>query len=254
MRDGFRSRVLRGELLSGTFLNLGSSLTAEIAGCVGFDWVLLDLEHGAGDRQQLLHQLQALSSTPAAPVVRVGWNDMVTIKRVLDLDPAGIMVPMVGSQSEAQGVAAAMRYPPQGVRGVATFHRAARFGQDFDEYFRQANQQLVTVVQIETAQAVSQVEAIAAVEGVDVLFVGPMDLSANLGVPKQFDHPDFLAALRTVVAAAKRYGKAAGILAASADQLERLVNDGFTFLACGSDGAAVTSGLQHIAEAFEKFR
>ena len=161
---------------------------------------------------------------------------------------------MVSSPSEAEEAVAFMCYPPQGLRGVALFHRAAGFGQHFDEHFKESNEQLVTVVQIETPMAVNQIDAIAAVQGVDVLFVGPLDLSVNLGIPKQFDHPEFIEALHTVVNAAKRHGKAAGIMASSADHLETFINLGFTFLACGSDGGAVSCGLKKIADTFNQYR
>ncbi|MCA9442256.1 MAG: 2-dehydro-3-deoxyglucarate aldolase, partial [Candidatus Omnitrophica bacterium] len=130
-----RERVLQGELFSGTFLNLGSSLTAEIAGQAGFDYVLIDLEHGSGDHDSLLAQLQVVDSTPAAAIVRVAWNDPVRIKRVLDLGPSGIMVPMVNAAEEAQRAVSAMKYPPVGIRGVAASNRACRFGPGFDDYF-----------------------------------------------------------------------------------------------------------------------
>src|ERR1035441_10314791 len=119
-----RHKVLSGELMAGTFLNLGSSLTAEVAGQAGFDWVLIDLEHGGGGRQELLLQLQALESTPAGTLVRIAWNDLGMFKRVLDLGVSGIMVPYVQSAAEAERAVAAMRYPPAGVRGIAAMNRA----------------------------------------------------------------------------------------------------------------------------------
>ena len=249
-----RTQALARELLAGTFLNLGSSLTAEIAGRCGFDWLLIDLEHGAGDQQNLLAQLQAVEGTRAAPVVRVGWNDATTIKRILDLGPSGIMVPYVNTAEEAARAVAAMQYPPQGVRGVAKFNRACGFTEDFEEYFQKANENLLTVVQIETAEAVANAEAIAAGDGVDVLFVGPLDLSVNLGIPSQFEHPEFVRSMQKVAAACAGAGKAAGTLASGPEQLEQLVDAGFTFIACGSDGGAVTAGLKNIAAAFNGLR
>jgi 4-hydroxy-2-oxoheptanedioate aldolase len=244
-----RRRVLAGEVLAGTFLNLGSSLTAEIAGHAGFDWLLLDLEHGAGDRQELLAQLQAIESTPAAPLVRVGWNDPVTIKRVLDLGPSGVMVPLVKSAQEASLAASAVLYPPRGIRGVAASHRAALFGARFEEYFARASDELVLAVQVESVEAVANATAIAAVGRVDVLFLGPLDLSVSMGRPRDFDHPEFRSAAAQVVAAARQAGKAAGVLATSVPLAERYLAEGFTFVACGSDGAAVSQGLRDYARA-----
>jgi len=249
-----RERVLNGELMGGTFINLGSSLTAEIAGQAGLDWLLIDLEHGAGDRHELLFQLQAIESTPTAPIVRVAWNDPVQFKRALDLGPSGIMVPYVQSAEGARRAVAAMRYPPAGVRGVASMHRACGFGSDFDEYFRRADSQLLTVVQIETAAAVDHVDEIAAVDGVDVLFVGPMDLSISLGIARQWDHPVFSSAVNKVVSACRKAGKAAGTLVQSEDQIERSVSVGFSFLALSSDGAMVVQGMRGAVAAFRKQR
>jgi 4-hydroxy-2-oxoheptanedioate aldolase len=249
-----RERVLSGELMGGTFLNLGSSLTAEIAGQAGFDWLLIDLEHGAGDRHELLFQLQAIESTPAAPIVRIAWNDPVRIKRTLDLGPSGIMVPYVQSAEEARAAVAAMRYPPAGVRGVASMHRACGFGSSFDEYLRSADSQLLTVVQIETSAAIDHADEIAAVDGVDVLFVGPMDLSFSLGMPRQWGHPTFSAALDKVVSACRKAGKASGTLVLSEEQIERTVAAGFSFLALSSDGAMVAKGMREVVTVLRKQR
>jgi 2-keto-3-deoxy-L-rhamnonate aldolase RhmA len=164
-------RVQNQEVLTGTWLNLGSSSTAEMAANAGFDWVLIDLEHGVGDHPQLVHQLQAVSGTPAAPIIRIAWNDAPRFKRVLDLGASGVMVPYVNSAEEARQAVAATRYPPQGVRGVAKMNRAAGFGEDFDDYFAKANQNLLTVVQVETREAIDNAEAIISVDGVDVLFL-----------------------------------------------------------------------------------
>jgi 2-keto-3-deoxy-L-rhamnonate aldolase RhmA len=247
-----RERVLNKELLFGTFLNLGSSLTAEIAGHAGFDWLLIDLEHGAGNRQQLLYQLQAIESTPAVPFVRIAWNDPIRFKKVLDLGASGIMVPYIQSAEEARQAVAAMRYPPAGIRGVAVMNRACAFGPGFDEYFKTASSKLVTILQIETAEAIRNLEQIAAIEGADVLFVGPMDLSVGLGIAQQWSHPDLRAALSKVVNACKKFGKAAGMIVMNEGQIDQAVADGFTMLAYSSDSAVVVKGLQSIASSFRK--
>ncbi|MCA9437781.1 MAG: 2-dehydro-3-deoxyglucarate aldolase [Candidatus Omnitrophica bacterium] len=249
-----RERVLQGELFSGTFLNLGSSLTAEIAGQAGFDYVLIDLEHGSGDHDSLLVQLQAVDSTPAATIVRVAWNDPVRIKRVLDLGPSGIMVPMVNTAEEAQRAVSAMKYPPVGIRGVAASNRACRFGPGFDDYFSQANDNLLTVVQIETPVALENIESIADVEGVDVLFVGPSDLSVSLGIGRQVEHPEMREAYSAVIAAAKGNGKAAGILVQTEEQLAMAIDLGFTFISLSSDAGEVAKGLYSNAACFNRYR
>jgi len=248
------SRLRAGELLFGTWCNLGSSLTAEIAGRSGVDWLVLDLEHGAGDFGDLLHQLQAVDATPAVPIVRVSWNDAVQIKRVLDLGASGIMMPNVQTEDEARDAVRAMRYPPNGIRGVSRLNRAAAFGLDFADYFTSSGESLLTAVQIETPKAVDNVEAIAAVEGVDLLFVGPVDLTTSMGIQGEYDGPRFRDALKRVANACSAHGKAGGILAITEDLLKATIDLGFTFIAMGSDGGTVVSGMRDINRIFEKYR
>src|SRR5215207_9287350 len=192
----FRKRVLAREWLAGTFLNLGSPITDKIAGLAGFDWLLIDHEHGPGGQDTLLHQLHAASATPAFPVVRIAQNEVPRFKRALDMGALGVMVPYVSTAAEAKAAVAAMRYPPHGIRGVAKFNRAAGFGGDFEEYYLHAHERLVTVIQIETTEAVNKIDEIAAVDGADVLFVGPTDLSYNMGIRDQLESPQFTEVLK----------------------------------------------------------
>ncbi len=237
-------RVAAGERLIGTWCNLGSSITVEMAGLAGFDWVLIDNEHGVGDYSALVGQVQAAAATPAAPIVRIAWNDPVLFKRVLDLGVAGVMVPYVQTADEAWQAVRAMRYPPEGVRGVASLTRATGFGANLAEYFARANNELLTIVQIETPAGVAAADAIAAVDGVDVMFVGPLDLSTSLGVQRQYSNPHFLDAVDTVVAAAAKHGKASGILALDSAMLAPMLKRGMTFVAHGSDGGLVANGMR----------
>jgi 4-hydroxy-2-oxoheptanedioate aldolase len=239
----FRQRVLAREWLMGTFLNLGSPMTVEIAGLAGFDWVLIDHEHGPGGQDTLLHQLHAASATPAFPVVRIAQNETPRFKRVLDMGALGVMVPYVSTAAEARAAVAAMRYPPHGIRGVAKFNRGAGFGGDFEEYYAHAHERLVTAIQIETTEAVNQIDEIAAVDGADVLFVGPTDLSYNMGIRDQLESAPFTDALRKVSDAAKKHGKAAGILVHNNALVPKVRDLGYSFTALGSDGGAVRAGL-----------
>lgn len=248
-----RKQVLSGKPMAGTFLNLGSSITAEIAGRAGFDWVLIDMEHGAGSHFTLIHQLQAVAATPAAPIVRIEWNDPPRFKRVLDLGPSGVMVPYVNSAEEARQAITAMRYPNSGVRGIAAFTPATNFGKEFSDYFDRADNELLTIVQIETPEAVKNAVEIADVDGVDVLFIGPLDLSVNLEHPREFDHPDFRSAVTDVISACRASKKIAGTLVMP-EKIGQAIEDGFTFIAIGSEGGAVASGLISYASAFENYR
>jgi 2-keto-3-deoxy-L-rhamnonate aldolase RhmA len=249
LSGNFRARALAGEWLAGVFVNLGSPVAAEIAARVGFDWMLLDHEHGPGGEDALLHQLQAVAATPTVPIVRIATNETVRFKRALDLGAAGIMVPYVNTAAEARAAVSAMRYPPLGVRGVAKSARAAGFGQDFEAYFAHANSRLVTLAQIETPEAARNAAAIAAVDGIDVLFVGPVDFTTHLGVPGDFDDPRFAEARRAVVAAARGAGKAAGILVLAAAQIPVVRAEGFTVVTFGSDGGSIATGLRQCAAA-----
>jgi 2-keto-3-deoxy-L-rhamnonate aldolase RhmA len=249
-----RERVLNGEIMFGIGANLGSSLTVEMIGAAGFDWTWIDCEHGAQDYSELIPQMQAASINNAPAVVRIAWNEPPRFKRVLDLGAAGIMVPYVTDAAQAKQAALAMRYPPEGIRGVAKFNRACGFGQDFSNYYAEANKNLLTVVQIETKESVRKSAEIAAVDGVDVLFIGPLDLSVSMGMPDQYEDPDFLAALDQVAQACKANGKAAGILVPKPAYLESWIAKGFTFLVVGSDGGCVAGGLNSIAAACSKFK
>jgi 4-hydroxy-2-oxoheptanedioate aldolase len=243
----FRARVLAREWLAGTWLNLGSPITAEMAGLIGFDWVLLDHEHGPGSDSTILAQLQAVAATPAAGLVRIAANDPARFKRVLDAGAHGVMVPYVGTAAEAQAGVTAMRFPPRGVRGVAKLTRATAFGAEFDDYFAHAHERLVMLPQIETAEAVNNIADIAAIDGVDVLFVGPMDLSTNLGFPGNYEHPLCVDAFKRVSAAARNAGKAAGILLLNPAHLPMCRDLGYTFVALGSDGGSASAGMRAAA-------
>jgi 4-hydroxy-2-oxoheptanedioate aldolase len=243
LTGNFRARVLAREWVVGTFINLGSSVTAEMAGDAGYDWVLLDHEHGPGGEDTLLAQLQAVGGTPAVPIVRIAANETPRFKRALDMGAHGIMAPWVSTAAEAQAAVLAMRYPPLGLRGVAKIQRSAGFGGGFEDYYLNAHKWLLTVTQIETPEAVANSEEIAAIDGVDVLFVGPTDLSYNMGIRDQLDHPRFIEALVKVSEAAKKHGKAAGILVHNAALVAKCRDLGYTFVALGSDGGSVRAGL-----------
>jgi 4-hydroxy-2-oxoheptanedioate aldolase len=236
-----KKRVQAGEVLFGTFVNLGSSLTAEIIGSAGYDWALIDLEHGAGDERETLFQMQALEHTPASPLVRIESSNRPRFHRVLDFGASGIMIPRVDSVEQAKEVVACMRFPPLGIRGVAQMNRACEFGKSFQDYVDHGQSQLLCIVQIESPQAVQSADSIALLDGVDVLFVGPVDLSHSMGIPGQMEHPEFTNALQVVASAAKKGGKAAGILLRTPEDAPRLLAMGYTFFGCGSDGSMLRS-------------
>jgi 4-hydroxy-2-oxoheptanedioate aldolase len=248
-----KKRLQQGETVIGCWLNLGSSLTAEIVGLSGFDWVLIDLEHGAGNEKDVLSQLQALESTPTAAFVRVESADHARISHVLDIGAEGVMCPKVNNADEAKKVINAMHYPPFGNRGVAKMVRATAFGQNFDKYYQEAKDTILGIVQIETKESLNHLDAIAAVEGVDVLFIGPADLSIELGIFEQFDNPIFLDAVKNIVKAAQNAGKATGILFFNPDDYKKYHDMGIRFIACGADATFVANGAKAMAKRLRDF-
>ena len=208
----------------------------------GLDWVLLDLEHGAGGEDQLRDVVPAAGGYGVPTLVRVEAAERIRIGRVLDGGAAGIMLPRLNSAAEVAAAVTHLRYPPQGDRGVATYNRACRYGLDPGALDR-ANDEVLCVVQIESAAAVDAADDIAALDGVDVLFVGPRDLSHDLGVPGDITAPAYTQALDSVLAAAKRHGKAAGMLVADGAAAAARLAQGWSFLAIGSDSTLLATAV-----------
>jgi 2-keto-3-deoxy-L-rhamnonate aldolase RhmA len=217
-------------------LNLGSPLAAEACALSGFDWLLVDLEHGAGGEEALLGQILAGAAHGVPVIVRVETTERIRIGHVLDLGVAGVMFPRLNTPDEVREALRHLWYPPAGDRGVATYNRARHFGGDGRDP-KDVNDSLLSVVQIETVSALENVSEIAAIPGVDVLFVGPSDLSTSMGIPGQMDAPELLAAFDTVIAAARENKISAAILAVDLSRVEPLSARGFDFIAVGSDSS-----------------
>lgn len=243
-RPALRPRILAGETLFGLFVDLGSPISAEICGHAGYDWLVLDLEHGSGTEASLMAHLHAVETTPAAAIVRPQSGERLRIGRALDLGAAGIMIPQSQSAADALENVRHLHYPPQGDRGVALRTRGAGLGTVGHGDVRRVNDGIVGIVQIESPGAVGEADAIAAIDGVDVLFVGPADLSHSLGVPGQFQSETYLDALSVVVTAAEAHGKAAGILVYDTAVVPRHLEMGFRFVGIGADAAFVADGAK----------
>lgn len=235
-----RARVAAGEPTFGTFLNTASVVTAEVCAAAGFDFVLLDLEHGAGGEEQVRTTVPVAAAYGVPTVVRVESDARIRMGRVLDAGAAGIMLPRLDTVEQVEAAVTHLRYPPRGDRGVATYNRACRFGLDPDALTR-ADDEVLGVVQIESARAVAHAAEIAAVDGVDVLFVGPRDLSHDLGVPGQVTAPEFVDALAQVRLAAQKHGKACGLLVSDGAAAAAKRAEGWTFLAVGSDSTLLAT-------------
>jgi 2-dehydro-3-deoxyglucarate aldolase/4-hydroxy-2-oxoheptanedioate aldolase len=245
----FRSRVRSRSPLIGTFLNLGSPLAAEACALGGFDWLLVDLEHGGRGEDGLLGQLLAGAAHDVPVLVRVESDARIRAGRVLDAGATGVMVPRIESVADVVAAVRHLRYPPDGDRGVATYNRSIGFGL-FPEMLERSGDLVVAVMQIETIPALDAVEEIAGVPGVDVLFVGPRDLSHALGIPGRIDHPTFRGALARVGRAAEAAGIASGILAGSAEAAARYVSEGFTFVGVGSDSTSLATAARQTVASF----
>jgi 2-dehydro-3-deoxyglucarate aldolase/4-hydroxy-2-oxoheptanedioate aldolase len=242
--ESFRARVLAGETLFGLFLDLGSPLSTELCANAGYDWLLIDLEHGDATEADLVGLIHAAERGGGAALVRPQSGERLRIGRPLDLGAIGIMVPRLTSAREAAEAVTFLRYPPAGTRGIAIRARGADLGAFGHGELAKVNDRIVGIVQIETLGALQEVDAIAATDGVDVLYVGPADLTHALGVPGRFDDPGYLAALDSVVAACQKHGKSAGILLYELAVVPRYIERGFRFVGIGSDGALIAEGAK----------
>lgn len=241
----FKKKLNKSTTSSGTFISLGSSIVTEIIGQAGFDFVIIDLEHGSGNEKDILGQLQALEQGTAASIVRVESHERVRVSRILDLGAEGIMFPRLRTASEAQTAINALYYPPIGSRGVAKMVRATKFGLNYDDYYANQKDNIIGIVQIETVEILDCLDEVAAIDGVDVLFVGPMDLSMALGIFGQFDHSDYLHAIKATAEAAKKANKVCGVLLTNPDQLTMYYELGYRFFASGADSGFINTGARN---------
>ncbi|WP_223626371.1 HpcH/HpaI aldolase/citrate lyase family protein [Microbacterium sp. EST19A] len=236
--------------LIGMWACSGSALVTEVAAGSGLDWVLIDMEHSANTLESVLLQLQVVAAYPITPVVRAPSNDTVAIKQILDLGAQNLIVPMVSSVEEARAAVSATRYPPEGVRGVGSaLARSARWNR-VDDYLQESARHTSLTVQIETAAGVDAAAEIAAVDGIDAVFVGPSDLSASMGLLGQQTHPDVVAAVEKVFAALKAAGKPVGVNAFDPVAAEAYIAGGADFVAVGADVALLARASEALAARF----
>ena len=232
--NAFRRALADGRTLFGAWLMSGGPATAEALGCVGFDFLVVDMEHVPVDTPQMVDLLRALAGTPTPAVVRLPWNDMVMVKRALDGGAQTVMLPFVQDADEARRAVAYTRYPPAGVRGVAGLHRANRYT-TVPDYLARADAELCVAVQIETPAALARLPEIAAVPGIDAVFVGPSDLAAAMGRLGDIGHADVQDALRQAARMAKAAGKPCGIIGGTPELVGRYVDYGYAWIAIGTD-------------------
>jgi 2-dehydro-3-deoxyglucarate aldolase/4-hydroxy-2-oxoheptanedioate aldolase len=255
MTDLFENRLKRmlkaGKKTAGAWAQLCSPTSAEILCRAGFDWLLIDMEHSPADLQTLVAQLQAMGAYGVTPLVRAPWNDLVWIKRILDAGAYGVMIPSVNTGEQAIAAVQACKYPPVGVRGIAGSPRAAGFGRDTSAYLKRANDEILVILQVETPQAIENLDAIGKVPGVDALFIGPMDLSTSMGHLGNPAHPEVQAAIATVEAKAKALGMPLGTVSAGWEQAKVLYDRGYQLITLLSDVILLSKAS---AETLAKFR
>lgn len=254
----FKRALREGRPQIGLWSTIPSPFVCEMIGGAGYDWVLLDTEHTPTDVPLMLGQLQAVAAALPAPgalpvhaVVRPACNDAVLIKRYLDLGAQSLLLPFVQNAQQARDAVRAMRYAPQGMRGMGGSTRAANFGRTAD-YVARAADELCLLVQVETAEALEQIEAIAAVDGVDGIFIGPADLSASLGYPGQARHPVVNRAIDQAIARIRACGKAPGILMVDEARARECLELGAQFVAVALDTLLLRDGLDAAAARFRK--
>lgn len=250
-RNAFKAALARGELQIGLWSSLCSPIVAEIIGYSGFDWILVDTEHSPNEPPAVLAQLQALQAGTATPIVRPAWNDPVLLKRLLDIGAQAVLVPFVQNAEEAAKAVAACRYPPAGIRGITVSGRGSRYGR-VPDYLKRADAEICVLVQVETGEALAQLEAIASVDGVDGVFIGPADLSASLGHIGNPGHPAVQEAIKGAAARLTAIGKPAGILTASEADARRYIEWGYRFVAVGSDLGLLTKHADALAKTFTR--
>jgi 4-hydroxy-2-oxoheptanedioate aldolase len=225
--------------LLGTWVMSAAPAVAEAMGSCGFDFLVVDMEHSPIDIADAVSMLRAIAGTPAESVVRLPWNDQVMVKRVLDGGARNLMFPFIQSPEEARTAVSYTRYPPHGVRGVAAVHRGSRYGRTSD-YFKTAHEEIAVIIQLETPEAIGQLAEIAAVPGVDALFVGPGDLSAALGRIGEVGHPEVQALIARAAQMARTAGKSIGIVGGNPDMVGRFLSYGYDWVAVASDVGMMT--------------
>lgn len=249
----FKRRLLAGETLTGLWLGLANSYTAEMAATAGFDWLLLDAEHSPNDLKGLLGQLQAIAPYASHPIVRPPVGDPVLIKQYLDIGVQTLLVPMVETADQAAALVSAMRYPPRGIRGVGhVLSRAARWGA-VDDYLARADDEMCLLVQVETQQGLENLEVIAATEGVDGVFIGPADLSASMGHLGDYGHPEVRTAIHHAIMQLGAIGKPAGIVTADEDEAREYLDAGCGFVGVGIDTLLLMKAMHGLAQRFRTY-
>jgi 2-keto-3-deoxy-L-rhamnonate aldolase RhmA len=236
-----KQMLKQGKKTAGSWLHMGSPIASEIVGRAGFDWVIIDMEHGPADIMTLISQTQAISGGNTVPLVRVPWNDFVVIKRVLDAGAFGLIIPYVNTKEEAEAAVAACKYPPEGIRGLAGSTRAAWHNQFAKNYFSTANDEILIMTQVETQTAVDNLDEMLEVPGIDGIFIGPMDLATSMGHLADPSPPEVQSTIREVEEKVKKSGKFLATISGNWDQAKGLYDRGYQLISLMADGVALAA-------------
>ncbi|MSU88771.1 4-hydroxy-2-oxo-heptane-1,7-dioate aldolase [Rhodobacteraceae bacterium 2CG4] len=241
--NAFKRGLQAGEVQYGLWVSLCSGLAADIVADVGYDWLLVDMEHSPSGIETVLHQMQAIQPHGSTALVRPPWNEPVQVKRLLDAGAPGFLFPMVQTAGEAAAAVAACRYPPAGMRGVSGVHRGNRWGRDA-QYLEQVEDETCVLVQVETAAALERAEQIATVEGVDGVFFGPADIAASMGKVGRPADPEVWEAIFAAAARVRARGVPTGTLIGDPGLIARCLDEGFLFVAVGTDHGLLARGAE----------
>jgi len=240
----------QGKVTVGCWDGFGGADVAEILAYQGWDWIVFDGEHGPLGFETMQNLIMATSATETVPIVRVAWNDPVLVKRALDIGAYGVVIPWVNTKQEAINAVAACKYPPKGIRGCGP-RRAANYGMD-PNYLKEADDEILVIAQIETAQAVKNLKEILSVPGIDVFFIGPADMAASQGLLGQLTHKTNLETILKAVEIGKNTGVAAGMYSLSPDHVNQHIKEGFRFIAAGGAEAFLRRGCQDVLGKIKK--
>jgi 2-dehydro-3-deoxyglucarate aldolase/4-hydroxy-2-oxoheptanedioate aldolase len=249
MKNPVKRKLKNGQKTVGGFLQTLSPVAAEIMAQAGFDWLIVDLEHAPGDFANLQAQLQAMNGSGVVPFARAPWNDMVAIKRILDTGVTGVLVPYVNTREEAEAAVAACKYPPQGVRGVAGSPRAAGYTGNTMPYLGTANEETIVMIAVETIEAVENLDEILEVDGLDGIFIGPVDLASSMGHLGDPGQPEVQEAIARIESKVFPSDKFLGTLAATWDKASACFEKGYQWMVVMQDGATlVRTSRQAVAQ------
>lgn len=248
-QNNFKRAIKSGKHQKGLWTTLANSYSTEAVAGAGFDWLLLDMEHSPNDTQTILHQLQTIAAYPVAAVVRPAWNDPIEIKKLLDIGVQNFLIPYVQNPAEAERAVKSVRYPPRGIRGVSALTRATSFGRVIN-YMKSCEEEICVLVQVETQDALDEISGIAAIDGVDGIFIGPGDLSTSLGFPGELKHPTVLETIDRAMLEIKSRGLAPGILTGDKELARHYIELGSLFTAVGVDAGLLARAADSLSKEF----